>query len=368
MAESERRALERWVQAGLVDPATAARIRAFEAERAEPQRLHWPVRVAIAFGGAMLGAGVLLFVEANWDALAPGVRFACVLALVGAFHVAGALVAERLPALAAVLHAVGTASLGAGIFLAGQIFHLEEHWPGGFMLWALGAWVGVALLRSWPQVAFAAILTPVWLSGEWLVAMERVPGAYRVPVAGLLLTAIVYLVAPGRRAADPSRLALAWIGGIAVLPLAFGAAASWGPSSAGPAAGLAVALILPLALAVALRRRDAWLDAIAALWVLALVTIAARTGAGENVATYLWCGVGAIGMIAWGLHEDRRERINLGVAGFAATIVAFYFANVFDRLGRAASLIGLGVLFLVLGAVLERVRRRLVARVARAAP
>jgi hypothetical protein len=39
----------------------------------------------------------------------------------------------------------------------------------------------------------------------------------------------------------------------------------------------------------------------------------------------------------------------------------FYFSSVMDRLGRAASLVGLGLLFLGGGWVLERARRRLVA-------
>ena len=60
--------------------------------------------------------------------------------------------------------------------------------------------------------------------------------------------------------------------------------------------------------------------------------------------------------------EARKERINLGVAGFALTILFFYFSNVMDKLGRSASLIGLGLLFLLGGWLLERTRRQLVAR------
>ena len=69
-------------------------------------------------------------------------------------------------------------------------------------------------------------------------------------------------------------------------------------------------------------------------------------------------------MVGWGLLEQRRERINLGVAGFALTVIIFYFSDVMDKLGRSASLIGLGALFLFGGWVLERTRRQLVARVA----
>ena len=68
-------------------------------------------------------------------------------------------------------------------------------------------------------------------------------------------------------------------------------------------------------------------------------------------------------MIAWGIHEFRAERVNLGMAGFALTIFVFYFSNVMDKLGRATSLILLGTVFLVGAWYWEKLRRRLIARV-----
>ena len=49
--------------------------------------------------------------------------------------------------------------------------------------------------------------------------------------------------------------------------------------------------------------------------------------------------------------------------GFALTVLVFYFSDVMDKLGRSASLIGLGLLFLGGGYLLEQARRRLVAGV-----
>src|SRR6187200_274051 len=96
--------LTRWTGAGLLDEASAARIRAFEAEREGPPHFRWPMRLAIAFGALLLGAGVLLFVASHWDALAPSERFAMVLALVAVFHAAGADTADRGPNRAEGLH------------------------------------------------------------------------------------------------------------------------------------------------------------------------------------------------------------------------------------------------------------------------
>jgi hypothetical protein len=50
----------------------------------------------------------------------------------------------------------------------------------------------------------------------------------------------------------------------------------------------------------------------------------------------------------------------MGAAFFAATVLTFYFSEVMDKLGRSASLVGLGVLFLAGGWGLERLRRQLV--------
>ena len=101
------------------------------------------------------------------------------------------------------------------------------------------------------------------------------------------------------------------------------------------------------------------MNAVAVPWVLVLSTLSRHH---KDPTVYAWCALGAIGLVAWGVREVRRERVNLGVAGFAITVLFFYFSNVMDKLGRSASLIGLGLLFLAGGWALERVRRRLVAR------
>ena len=140
----------------------------FESQSARLPKWRSPVLIAVSLGGVLLGAGVLLFVAAHWDRLSPEARFVSVLLLVAVFHVTGALTVQRFSTLATTLHAVGTVCLGVGIFLAGQIFHLQEHWPVGVLLWTLGAWVAWVLLSDWPQAAIVALLTPLWLGSEWL--------------------------------------------------------------------------------------------------------------------------------------------------------------------------------------------------------
>jgi hypothetical protein len=284
------------------------------------------------------------------------------------------------------LYAIGTICVGAGIFLMAQIFNLQAHWPSGILMWAIGALAGWLLLRHWTQAALLALLVPAWLAGEWVVRTEGCAVSNRLLTEGLLLVAITYLSARTSGEDSAARRALAWIGGIALLPLGVVAFVegreNWGwwgwqnrPGISFPLhiTGWAIAICAPLALAYLLRKTAAWTDAIAAVWVLVIGTFrATHEGIGghpsifawNSLGPYFWAGVGALGLVGWGLLERRRERINLGVAGFALTVIIFYFSNVMDKLGRSARLIRLGVFFLFGGRALERARRGLLARVA----
>ena len=149
MADTLQKRLERWISAGVVDASTASRIRTFEESQGSGERLRWPVLLAVALGGVLLCAGILLFVAAHWDELSPAWRFTLVLILVGVFPLAAALIEERFPALSTTFYAIGTVCVGAGIFLTAQIFNLEEHWPSGILMWAVGALAGWLLLRRY---------------------------------------------------------------------------------------------------------------------------------------------------------------------------------------------------------------------------
>jgi uncharacterized membrane protein len=370
VADDVSQRLVEWIRAGIIDEETADRIRAFERQRSGSARMRWPVLIAVAFGSLTVGAGVLLFVSAHWDAMSPQTRFALVILLVSIFHVAGAFLSDRFPAMGSALHATGTVALGAGIYLTGQIFNLDEHWPGGLMLWAAGAAIAAALLKDPPQVALLASLAPAWLAAEWFVAVDELSvfNSDGVLAAGLFLMAVAYFTSVGHTRAGARRRAVLWIGGIALMPLALAlaAAADEGMGYSGNrqdapalmAFGWTLAFGIPLAVAALFRRRDAWPFLIAAAWVATLVLLVGPLA--NDASLYAWWAVGAIGLVAWGVYDSRPERVNLGAAIFAATVLTFYFSQVMDKLGRSMSLIGLGVLFLMGGWALERVRRQLV--------
>jgi len=366
-------ALERWRAAGLLDEATAARIRAWETAHATSTGQSRLAAIVFALGGLLLAAGILLFVAAHWNDLAPGGRFALVMSMVAALHVGGAYFARTSPALSTVLHAVGTASLGAGIFLAGQIFNLAEHWPGALLLWALGAAVGLYLLRDWPHVLWVALLMPAWLAGEWLEASASrhwfVEDA--VVAVGAWLLAVAYLAADRAGSSTVWRKALMRLGAVALIPAALllSIADDHGSTSApttmgalGTTAAWAVALGLPTVLVLWLRGRQAVWFGLAIVWAL-LVAWLNWSPKPQELALYALLALGSAGMVVWGLRDRQRLHVNLGILGFALTVAGFYFSSVFDKLGRSLGLICMGALFIGGGWLLERARRSLVARI-----
>jgi len=335
----------------------------FETERATaaPARLNAPALLFIGFGALLTGAGVLLLVGVHWAGMSPALRFLAMVALVVAFHLAGAGFAAREPRLATAFHGLGTVTLGAGIYLAGQIFNLEENWAGGALLWALGAWCGVAVLRDWVQATLAAALTPLWLACQW--AATPGGGQNQILAVGLLGLSFAYLGALPGRSAPGARAALVRLGGLGVLPAAVAVVClrpepwPFGGQGWPVLLGWTVALGGPVLLAGFLRGARAWPVALAVGWSLVLSILPHETG------LYLWSGLGFMGLAAWGLRDESRERVNRGVAGFALTVLGYYFQQLGRRLDMSLSLLGLGLLLLGGGWALERLRRRLNARI-----
>jgi uncharacterized membrane protein len=370
--------LERWVDAHLIDPLTAERIREFE-NSSDKKRLRWPAVLAISFGALMLCAGILLLVAAHWDELAPWQRFSLVLAMVAVFHVAAAVLGEKVPSIGIALHVAGTATLGAGIYMAGQIFNLQEHWPGGLLLWSLGAAIAWLVLRQWPQALLAAVLVPWWLGGEWFLATETYRGGWNIAAQGFLLLSILYLTASPKEPNRHLRQGMVWAGALALIPFLIDVIAtsdrgeSWMwqrhsqnlPSSL-MVLGYAGAYIPALAVAALSRGKRSAAMFGAAAWVFVLAMAGGKGSLETNIWLYLWIALGACAFCYWGVLENRKMFINYGTVIFALDLIGFYFSNVLDKLGRSMGLILLGAIFLAGGWVLNRLRTGLIARAAAA--
>ena len=149
-----------------------------------------------------------------------------------------------------------------------------------------------------------------------------------------------------------------WIGGVIVLVAALITGVERRPAAAPNEAfalTCAIAAALCLGVWILLRGVSDWLPPIVILpWVAGLYVLH-----DQNWAQYAWYFVGACGLAAWGVFESRVERINLGIAGVAVTLLFFFFTNFADRLSRSLSLLALGCLFLAGAWLLEKTRRLL---------
>jgi uncharacterized membrane protein len=73
---------------------------------------------------------------------------------------------ERFAALGEGLCLLGTMLFGAGIFLVAQMYHIDEHFPNGLLMWALGALLLGLAMPSIPQSVLAAVLLTIWCGIE----------------------------------------------------------------------------------------------------------------------------------------------------------------------------------------------------------
>jgi uncharacterized membrane protein len=388
--------LTRWQSAGVLDADTAARIRALEKQGAgqptaapstSPAGLKWLVVTGLTLGAILLACGVVLFVSAHWDQLGPGERYLLVIAMVAVFHVAGGLTRSSFEGFSTALHAVGTISTGAAIALVGQIFNIQEHWPAAVLLWALAAFAGWALLRDQAQQTLALLLLPSWILSEFAFRIGSHTGDFVYMGRIGFVWAILYLTffAGSRRKAVQGILfavsAIAAVYGILFMLtgwvfvssdqtfLPFGTRVwAWIAIAAVP---LLIAAfhghkgLVPIAVAIAF--------VIALPWCYSSTTQTYSNGAGPkmtytttspNLFAHALVAAFAVFLCWWGVRMLSRALVNFGIVGFAAAVLWFYFSDIYNDHERALGLIGLGVLFLAGGWALEKMRRRILARMA----
>ena len=374
MADSES-FLNRWQSAGVLDAEAARRIRAWEAEQKKPAGLRWQVIVVLILGAILLACGVALFVSAHWDKISPEARLAVVLAMVSVFHLGGAWARERFRGLSTALHAVGTISTGAAIALVGQIFNIQEHWPAAVLMWALAAAAGWMLLRDEAQQTLTLLLCPAWILSEFIYYAERHIGEEVYIGRFLIVWAVLYLtffIGSRRKVLWGILFAVAAINSITGVVLLLDGWRSWGDHTYLPLGlrtwGWVDIAAIPLLFAVFKFKKSVLPVTVAIVFSIALPWCQRIeheshdifTRDEPNLAAHALVAAFCVFIIWWGVRQVSQALVNLGIVGFAITVGWFYFSDIFDKLDRSLGLIGLGILFLAGGWVLEKTRRNLV--------
>jgi uncharacterized membrane protein len=376
--------LTRWQSAGVLDATVATRIRAWESEQKHPSGIRWQGIVALILGAILLASGVVLFVSAHWDEFGPGARLTIVLTTVSLFHLAGAYTRASFRSFSTALHAVGTASTGAAIGLVGQIFNIQEHWPAAILLWALAALAGWALLHDEAQETLTLLLVPAWLLSELAFSTQNHIGQSVYIGRFLFAWSVLYLtllLGAKHKAVEGILFAVASFEGLSGVLLMLESWASRGEQTSLPLHvkfwSWVVIAVLPL-MAALLRFGKSFIPVAAAILFAAVLPWCSHTSvihsqypnarpisytqSEPNILAHTLVAAFAIFLIWWGVRQASKALVNLGIVGFAITVVWFYFSNILDKFGRSLGLIGLGILFLAGGWALERMRRRLIAQ------
>ncbi|MDB5097351.1 MAG: putative rane protein [Cyanobacteria bacterium RYN_339] len=180
-------ALELWVSEDLVSADQARRLRAYyqldELAHLAPGRFG---SVLLAFGGILVGLGLITFVAANWAAISPGTRAIAGLIVMVALNVAGFKLWQRPTShrLGSAFLLLGAMALGGNIALMAQWFQIGGSGWGLFVAWGLGALAMAVGLRHGLIGALSAVVMMFAAAGVpeashwiflWVFALVYVP-------------------------------------------------------------------------------------------------------------------------------------------------------------------------------------------------
>lgn len=125
------------------------------------------IQVILIIAITLIGVGIFSFIAANWEGMNDITKIAVIIVAMITAYAAGWYAKEQshLAKTSEVLFCLGTIIYGAGIFLIGQIFHVQANWPDGFILWMMGSLAMAFALGSYPLFYLAAVCGAVALSG-----------------------------------------------------------------------------------------------------------------------------------------------------------------------------------------------------------
>lgn len=239
------RDVARWQSAGWISETGAAAIRADLA--AHSSAVGAPGILAI-LGAVLFGFAVMSFVAANWSAMSKLARFALLLAVLLACYGAAAwLFARQLAAFAHAAVLGGIAVYGASIMLIAQMYHMDGNAPDAVLMWALGALLAAALVRSSAALATTFLLLAVWTGWERTLS-EAPHWTFLAPWAAATATAAWLRWHPGLHLAALSLVSWVvplgyllldrhahWLNATIGVGFALGAVATQSAASAAPA-------------------------------------------------------------------------------------------------------------------------------------
>lgn len=398
-------ALQYWQKKKLLTEKKAGELRSALPEE-ERDSAHRAIRVFSGVGAVLVGLGILLFVASNWGAMTPVFKTALLLiAMLGTgaagYHLRYEREGYEKTGLALLL--VNAFLFGASIFLIGQIYHLPLNFWWGMLLWFAGTAFFAYLLESklhlWLSVPIFLFFLG-WFRQRFSVGFSELDFLFTdrnsllalLPALGAGMTALAVLHRSHARTSFGETTLFHWGLFLVAFPLLI--------ASAGKEIVFRILFIAPDVVSIGVLIVAIGLLAAAALggtfltkegrgallalggfvalisfiihlphWMGFFDTASDPFGFTPFPSAPLLSGLFVVFVVllfvflltvVWqGTMLRRPGIINLGIVGLGVAILIQYFSWAFDMLDRSLAFILGGILILLLSALLERQRRRL---------
>ncbi len=153
------RQLPVWVDKAIISDSQAATLRALYPAQ---DTLSLGRLLLTGIGAVMIGLGVILLFAYNWSEMGKFSKLTVIFGALIAAHALAIFTRSRHHVYSESLFALGTMLMGSGIFLVGQIYHMDSHYPDAFLLWSVGALLLAWVLPSLTQAFMATTLVVTW--------------------------------------------------------------------------------------------------------------------------------------------------------------------------------------------------------------
>ncbi|CAH2396246.1 conserved membrane hypothetical protein [Mesorhizobium escarrei] len=141
----------------------------------------------------LLGAAVLIFVAANWEAIPRLARVAALFAIIFAGYVGGAVLKTRdHAAIGEAFWIVASAAFGGSIALIGQMYHLSGDEASALITWGAGTALAAVALRSNPLTVASVGIADAWLFLRGFDYFRRTEFPHLFVVMAMVLFAISF--------------------------------------------------------------------------------------------------------------------------------------------------------------------------------
>ncbi len=347
--------VERWVEGGLIDRATANALLA-DAKANDRRSVSFGF-ILMMMAALLLCAAILLIVASNWEAIPRLARVAMLFVVIGVGYVGGALLKLRgHTATAEGAWLIAAAGFGGGIALIGQMYHLSGDENAAVLTWCAGTTLAAAALRSAPLTVAAASIGAAWFLITWSDYFDRDGLPYTYPA----VAAAIWLVSLWTGSAAARHLLVLSLIGYAAM-LTDGNTLFVCSGLMAVSAALFAACVVAPEQVERIARLDGRLPLHALIGFLVGALIL-QVQYSENTSLLIVVGIVVFAAIAAALMLSGRTSRGLrwvAYLGFACELAFLYLETIGSMLGTAGLFLAAGVVLGLLALLILRVERRM---------